>query len=259
MSEIKLVLTDFDGTVAEIGKHVVSNAVREAVIACEERGIPTIPATGRYHRLAQPVLEILGFDGLGIFDNGATIQHCVTGEVVWSNWMPTELVREVAGICAPDAYWMDYSDEHNEHATTPYELDIINDHALPAPYVYALIADHKLEKVKAALAQVKGITFYTGHNTKENVPHPATGIQVNLASADKFHGTNALRDILGIPKEHILAIGDGDNDIALFENAGLKIAMGNATDLLKQKADYIVAPVQNDGFVEAMNKFVLNK
>jgi hydroxymethylpyrimidine pyrophosphatase-like HAD family hydrolase len=43
MSAIKLVLTDFDGTVAQMGKHIVSEAVREAVIACEESGVRMVP------------------------------------------------------------------------------------------------------------------------------------------------------------------------------------------------------------------------
>ena len=46
-------------------------------------------------------------------------------------------------------------------------------------------------------------------------------------------------------------------DIALLEAGGLKIAMGNATEELKEIADYITESVYDDGFVCAMEKFCL--
>ena len=258
MSEIKLVLTDFDGTVAEMGKHIVSDAVRRSVIECEDNGIQVVPVTGRYHRMAQPVLEILGFDGLGVFDNGATIQECTTGRIVWSKWMDSDIVRRVAAICAPVSFDIDYTDEHIQHMPRDDELELIHDIARPAPYVYALIDSAKIDSVKEKLDYIPGITFYTAPSTNDKWSD-AVGIQVNDVSADKFHGVDALRNITGITKEYTLAIGDGDNDLALFDNAGTKVAMGNATDLLKTKADYIVTSVDQDGFVEAMNKYVLKK
>lgn len=258
MSEIKLVLTDFDGTVAEMGKHIVSDAVRQSVIECEDNGIQVVPVTGRYHHMAQPVLEILGFDGLGVFDNGATIQECVTGTIVWSKWMDPQVVRQVARICAPVAYDIDYTSEHIQHTPTDDELELIDDTTQSAPYVYALIDSTKIDSVKDALRRMQGITFYTAPSTNNKWSN-AVGIQVNDVAADKFHGVDALRDIVGIAKEQTLAIGDGDNDLALFDNAGTRVAMGNATNLLKTKADYTVASVDQDGFAEAMNRFVLNK
>lgn len=258
MSDVKLVLTDFDGTVAEMGKHIVSNAVREAVIACEEKGVRMVPITGRYYQMALPVLELLGFEDLGVFDNGATIQRCKTGEIVWSKWMEPELVKQVARICLPGAHDLDYSDEHIQHEPIDNELELIESVARPTSHVYALIDADKIDNAKRALDQVEGITYYTAPSTNDEWPD-AIGIQVNHVEADKFHGVEALRKIIGVSREETLAIGDGDNDVALFRNAGIKIAMGNATDSLKTQADYIVASVEQDGFAEAMSKFVLNK
>src|SRR4051812_1705417 len=98
MSEIKLVLTDFDGTVVQFGKHEVSDSVRQAVIACEDKGVKVAAVTGRYFEMAQPVLEVLGFDDLCVFDNGASIMHPRTGELVWSKWLAVEQIKQVAKI-----------------------------------------------------------------------------------------------------------------------------------------------------------------
>ena len=51
-------------------------------------------------------------------------------------------------------------------------------------------------------------------------------------------------------------LGDGDNDIALFQSAVIKIAVGNATEKLKAAADDVVASFEDDGFVQAMQKYV---
>ena len=66
-----------------------------------------------------------------------------------------------------------------------------------------------------------------------------------------------LQNYWGLNKEEILTIGDQNNDIALLQAGGLKIAMENATDELKEIADYITDSVYEDGFVSAMEKFCL--
>lgn len=49
-----------------------------------------------------------------------------------------------------------------------------------------------------------------------------------------------------------------ESNLPLFENAALKVAMGNATELLKAQADHVVGTAAEDGFAEAMERFVLN-
>ncbi len=48
-----------------------------------------------------------------------------------------------------------------------------------------------------------------------------------------------------------------DNDIELLKAGGISVAMENGTDNLKQYADYITDTVENDGFVKAIEKFVI--
>lgn len=256
MSEIKLVLTDFDGTVVQFGKHEVSDRVRQAVIACENKGIKVVAVTGRYFQMAQPVLEILGFDDLCIFDNGASIMHARTGKLAWSKWMEAEQVRQVASIIAPVSRIIDYEPSHDEHVPTADELKRIAAVLGSTSHIFGLVRMDAIDDVKAKLDKIPEISYYTAASTRGDTDY--LGIQVNHISADKFHGVQALREIVGIPKEQTLAIGDGDNDIPLFENAGLRVAMGNATEKLKAAADHTVASVSDDGFVEAMERFVLS-
>ncbi len=75
--------------------------------------------------------------------------------------------------------------------------------------------------------------------------------------ADKGKTLTLLAENLGFKKEEVMACGDSYNDLPLFEAAGLKIAMGNAINALKEKADYITAPNYERGVAEAIYKFAL--
>lgn len=55
-----------------------------------------------------------------------------------------------------------------------------------------------------------------------------------------------------------MTIGDQNNDIELLKAGGVAVAMGNATDELKAYANYITDTVENDGFVKAVEKFILH-
>jgi hydroxymethylpyrimidine pyrophosphatase-like HAD family hydrolase len=88
LPDIKLVLTDMDGTIVLPARHEVSIAVRQAVIAAEKAGVAVVPVTGRPYEMAVNVMNVLGFDGLCVVDGGATIREVTTGKAVWSEWIP---------------------------------------------------------------------------------------------------------------------------------------------------------------------------
>ncbi len=75
---------------------------------------------------------------------------------------------------------------------------------------------------------------------------------------DKSVGATALLKRLGVPPEHAMHIGDGGNDIGMFQTVGVSVAMGNADDGVKQYAKYVTDNVENDGvfaFCERFNLF----
>ena len=54
-----------------------------------------------------------------------------------------------------------------------------------------------------------------------------------------------------------MMFGDGPNDMEIFDYVGLKIAMGNATPELKEKADYVTGTVEEDGIFNALEELGL--
>jgi Cof subfamily protein (haloacid dehalogenase superfamily) len=75
--------------------------------------------------------------------------------------------------------------------------------------------------------------------------------------ANKGVALSELAKLLAIPLAEIAVIGDGGNDVAMFERSGLSIAMGNASTEVQQAADFVTDSNDKDGFANAIERFVL--
>ena len=62
-------------------------------------------------------------------------------------------------------------------------------------------------------------------------------------------------DRYDLSREETAAFGDADNDLEMLEYAGLGIAMGNATENLKARADYVTKDIDEDGLLQAAEHF----
>ena len=82
-------------------------------------------------------------------------------------------------------------------------------------------------------------------------------LEFSNPEASKYCAVKFLQKYWGLNDDEILTIGDQNNDIALLEAGGIKVAMGNATEELKTVADYVTESVYDDGFVRAIENFVL--
>jgi hypothetical protein len=81
-----------------------------------------------------------------------------------------------------------------------------------------------------------------------DITHPLANKGVALAEIAK---------LLGIPLAEIAVIGDGGNDVAMFERSGLSIAMGNASPQVQRKADFVTDGNGEDGFAHGIERFIL--
>ncbi len=67
----------------------------------------------------------------------------------------------------------------------------------------------------------------------------------------------ALAEEYNIKREEVICIGDNENDLSMINYAGLGVAMGNAIDSLKEKADYITESNDKNGVAKVIYEFVL--
>ncbi len=77
------------------------------------------------------------------------------------------------------------------------------------------------------------------------------------AGIDKGRLVELLAERLQIPRSEILVLGDMENDLEMFRQAGFAVAMGNATDDVKRAAQAVTLSNDEDGFALAIERHVL--
>ena len=82
-------------------------------------------------------------------------------------------------------------------------------------------------------------------------------LEIVPPGVNKAAGLARVAEILSIPREETIAIGDGENDISMLRWAGLGIAMANAPDNVNAAADVIAPACDEDGAAWAMEKYLL--
>lgn len=86
--------------------------------------------------------------------------------------------------------------------------------------------------------------------------HPK-GLDILPEGGGKAAGIRAAMDRYGLSADEIMAFGDGENDAAMLELAGIGVAMGNSVEQAKARADYVTASVDEDGVSQALRHFGL--
>jgi hypothetical protein len=82
-------------------------------------------------------------------------------------------------------------------------------------------------------------------------------LDVTHPQANKGHGVHAICRRLGLDPQRLAVIGDMANDVSMFAEAGFAIAMGQAPEAVRAAADAVTAPNTEDGFAEAVRRYVL--
>ncbi|MGH9883410.1 MAG: HAD hydrolase family protein, partial [Pyrinomonadaceae bacterium] len=110
----------------------------------------------------------------------------------------------------------------------------------------------------ALIAEAEPKVLETGGSEVSATKSKPRFIDITTADADKGKVVTQLSSLLSIPTERIAVIGDGPNDILMFERAGFSIAMGQAEESVRRAADVVTAGNTQEGFARAMEDYLLN-
>jgi hydroxymethylpyrimidine pyrophosphatase-like HAD family hydrolase len=83
-------------------------------------------------------------------------------------------------------------------------------------------------------------------------------LDVTHPLANKGEVVTSLSALLQIPSPQIATIGDMPNDVLMFAQSGISIAMGNASPEVQRSARFVTKANTEDGFALAMQRFVLS-
>jgi hydroxymethylpyrimidine pyrophosphatase-like HAD family hydrolase len=205
---------DFDGTIAHDG--VVPPHVVDGLTRLRATGRKLLLVTGReLEELLSVFPEVKVFDRV-VAENGALLYRPESGEREGlGEPAPAELVRRLRGEGVP------ISVGHSIVATVvPYEtlvLEAIRDLGLERQVIF---------NKGAVMVLPAGVT-------------KASGLAVALSE-------------LALSPRNLVAAGDAENDHALLESAEYSVAVANAIETLKAKADRVTRETHGDGVLEVI-------
>lgn len=78
-------------------------------------------------------------------------------------------------------------------------------------------------------------------------------VMVLPSGVNKASGLAALLDEAGLNPDHVVGIGDAENDHAFLEACGIGVAVANSLPMLKERADFVTKGARGDGVAELID------
>ncbi len=269
---IRALLLDIDGTLVPLGRTGVSPAIVRRVEQIRAAGVAVIVATGRSSFVLGPRLLGTFAADYYICANGAEVVDA-EGRRLSEDRFTEDEVRLLTAYCEREKLILAFPFEDGYGIYTGYE-DYLAGAGRPGetrrdpvgegPY------DGWVKNCPGRDRHLTGLPFGAViHGVPEGHRFPAAlaGFQfvgfrrgsfdVYHAQVDKARAAARLLEKIGVPLSCAAAVGDGNNDVPLIRAVGVGIAMGNARSALRQAADFIVGPVEEDGLLEAFDRLGL--
>lgn len=266
----KMIVLDLDDTLLR-DDHTISPRTKEALMAAQKNGVKVVLASGRPTYAMWELAAELHLADYGSFIlsfNGGKITDCQTKRDVLSCTLSPETVHHLFDVSKrEDVHILTYvgdniiTDETSEYIEieanlTGMPLVIADDfkQAISVPVVKTMMLDNP---EKLVLVEKKLQKEFDGKlSIARSKPF---FLEITENGIDKGKSLAKLISHLDIKQEEVIAIGDGHNDVTMIEFAGLGVAMDNADDDIKAKADYITDSNMNDGVAKVVEEFVLSK
>lgn len=263
----KLIAVDLDGTLLNDGGQITPETIN-AINAATSRNVIFTISTGRPIQGVGKYVTLLNLQAPIITYNGAMIVQSNTKETLFSQALTYQDAINVLNtgikMGATMCVWSHdklYCNVFNEkvdfyQSVSGVKPILMDDYeALARSGITKILWSDDAEVIANMQRRLQQVTFdKVTYCTSRPIFLEFYHSDVSKAEAMKNIGR-----LYGIEREEMIAIGDGYNDLPMIEYAGLGVAMANATDYVKQRADYVTHHSNNDdGVAEVIKKFVLN-
>ena len=269
MDKIRLVAMDLDGTLLDANKEVYSG-IFPYLEKLKSNGILYTIATGRgfqsarkYAKILKIELPVVALDGT-LVRTSERILHRVQLE-----YEDILKIRDSLRFVRKPVFVVFYNqNDALVPLATRHDVDLSRWDAKPIylsweeliskkPLRCFVVADYDV------LARIKKSLDNNSNNLRTDVfPSEVYGyyyLDIKPKNANKGIGLRVLKEYLNLESSQTIVIGDNYNDLEMFMEAGVRIALANAVPELKQLADFVT---KNDntkgGIVEAL-KWILER
>jgi len=277
LKKIRLVVADVDGTLVDPDSQLSEETIR-TVKKLKECGVKFALGTGRSNNMIEALVKLMGGDLCSITNNGSLVYDHGKDEIIYiktltriqSEAILSEILNNGWDFICYSRTHMYYSHrdafiERKLKQVTQgcFELSDFPDFIHKEITSFDEVDDpDELLKIavrndqKADMKKIAEIAASVGAELKNSGEKFEAIFPKGIS---KQSGVQKLQEYLGISKEETAAIGDFDNDLPLFAQAGCKVAMGNASDTLKKEADLITDSNKEDGVAHFLKKIIDSK
>ncbi len=256
---IRAAFFDIDGTLLLFGSHEMPDSTVQALHALQANGVKVFIATGRppVHLPHLPALQKVNWDGY-VTMNG---QYCfmADGEVIYSKYIDPAALRNLLPYIEKEKLSIGFVEKDNCY------FNLINEHSAN----FAKELGQGTADIAARIAQnpIYQLSAFLPDNYEEEFLRRCPGCLAVRWSPDfadilpegggKPNGLAEMLKHFGWTRDEAIAFGDGGNDVAMLEYAGIGVAMGNACDDAKAAADYVTTDIDKEGIAKALRHFGL--
>lgn len=252
-----MVALDIDGTIVDFDGEM-TRAMRQAINDLVASGAHVVLATGRSLLATRTIIEQLGLtDGWAISSNGAVTTRLdpslpegyeISDTITFDPGPALRVLRDEL----PEALIAieDVGRGHKLSApfppgelTGPVEfVDFEELCATPATRVAIHSPEHSREEFAAAVTRMglQGVSYAIGWTS---------WMDINPDGVSKASALEPVRTRLGIPREHTVAAGDGNNDLEMLAWAQVSGAMGQGPAEVHAAADLSLETIDQDGLL----------
>jgi len=263
---IRFILSDVDGTLLH-PDHSLSQRTVDTVHALRDAGVFFSLASGRPPKAMLHLIETFGIDVPVAGFNGGTLIN-PDGSILVAHHLPAEAALVTLALFSGEPaveVWVfadgDWLRRDPPGPMVQREADGLG----YGPVVVESFEPYleRIDKIVAAsnntqrLVELEAQLQPKVQGLAQVSRSQPVYLDVTAMLANKGEALKALAAHLGISLEQTAAIGDGGNDPAMFQVAGLSIAMGQAEESVKRQASVVTGSNVEEGAAEAIERFIL--
>lgn len=269
----EILALDIDGTITDSNREL-PEAVRQGLIDIQKAGKKIVLATGRADSGVAQLIQDLEMDKYGSYVatyNGAKLRQCDTGEVICNLTFPQEMIRPVFEVVrcysdvdmttvTTDAMYSYFKNEPNKYTQLEsgicgFPITKVEDPSLEIYFPVNAFLVTAEPSILVTVCEQLNMIFSSVLDIYLSDPY---FLEVMPKDISKAHSLGVLLEHLGMTQDNLIACGDGQNDISMIQFAGLGVAMENASDKVKNAADYITLSNDENGVLHVIEKFMKN-
>ena len=265
---VKAIFIDIDGTLRDSNRNLSENTI-ETIKRVSEKGILVILCSGRPRKYTEEISRKCFASKYIITSSGGNIYDYEQNKILYVNKMDKEAIIKLYEIANPEdiRFIMNVGEgrvvNKVKHPDQENKLEEdIKEFAYKNDIVQCTIADSNFDKIKKLVPKIEAVENVEIKNRHKSLLDEKfkddKTIYCDVANIDsnKGNAVKKLLEILNIKKEETIAIGDDINDLSMFEQVGYKVAVDNAINIVKEKADEITLSNDENGVAVFLDKLI---